>query len=53
MENHCKECGYGGQMDEVDQRGSDVIPVHECPECGDVAAIGCSCEEPEAHEGGA
>ncbi|WP_157972429.1 hypothetical protein [Saliphagus sp. LR7] len=50
-DSHCAECGYEGQKEgPLPQRGSDVIPIYECPECGDVAAIGCSCDDPDSHE---
>ncbi|MFC4990534.1 hypothetical protein [Saliphagus infecundisoli] len=49
--SHCAECGYEGPKEgPLPQRGSDVIPIYECPECGDVAAIGCSCDDPDSHE---
>lgn len=48
MSRHCKECGWH-DYEYVDQRGSDVIPVHECQSCGDVAATGCDCDDPLGH----
>lgn len=49
--SHCDGCGYSGPREHVPQKGSDVVPLSECPECGDVSAIGCSCGDPDSHGG--
>lgn len=49
FDRHCGDCGYEGEFEDIPQRGSDVIPTKKCPECGNVAAIRCSCETPAEH----
>ena len=49
FDRHCEECGYDGEFDDVQQRGSDVIPVSKCPDCGHVTATKCGCEDPANH----
>jgi len=49
FDRHCEECGYNGDFSDVYNPGSDVVPVSECPNCGNVTATKCGCESPEAH----
>lgn len=47
--SHCaKYIHEGPKNGPLPQRGSDVIPIDECPGCGDVTAISCSCDDPES-----
>lgn len=52
VESHCKNCGSQKKGEHIPQKGSDVIPVRECPDCGNVAAVGCDCENPKSHKAG-
>lgn len=50
FDRHCEKCGYNGSFKDVYNPGSDVIPVSKCPECGNVTATKCGCEDPATHQ---
>lgn len=49
---HCKHCGSEKNGESVPTRGSDTIPVYECPDCGSNYATKCDCDNPKSHGDG-
>jgi len=49
FDRHCEECGYDGAFEDVNNPGSDVIPVSKCAWCGTVTATKCGCDSQEVH----
>jgi len=48
MSRHCKACGWH-DLQRIETRGSDTIPVSECQSCGETQAVACACDMPLEH----